>query len=69
MNAPVIVMQYPTVESVLEMPLAQRDDEIQALSADRSHYSLANGVGEGRQLHRMTTMAIPLLKSSTHTIR
>jgi hypothetical protein len=26
-------------------------------------------IGEGRQLHRMTTMAIPLLKSSTHTIR
>jgi hypothetical protein len=26
-------------------------------------------VGEGRQLHRMTTMPILSLKSSTHTIR
>jgi hypothetical protein len=33
------------------------------------HERFASRVGEGRQLHRMTTMPIPLLKSSTHTIR
>jgi hypothetical protein len=59
MNAAMIVMQYPAVESVLEMPLAQRDEEIQALPADRSHHTLANGVGEGGQLHRMATLPIP----------
>jgi hypothetical protein len=48
MNAAMIVMQYPTVESVLEMPLAQRDEEIQALAADRSHHTLTNGVCFGR---------------------
>jgi hypothetical protein len=32
------------------------------------HEALATRIGEGRQLHRMTTMALPLLKSSTHTI-
>ncbi len=48
MNAAVIVMQYPAVESVLEMPLAPRDVEIQALPADRSHHALANGVCFGR---------------------
>jgi len=35
----------------------------------RLEEAFATGIGEGRQLHRMTTMAIPLLKSSTHTIR
>ena len=48
MNAAMIVMQYPTVESVLEMPLAQRDEKIQALPADRPHHTLANGIGFGR---------------------
>ena len=48
MNAAMIVMQYPAVESVLEMPLAQRDEKIQALPADRSHHPLANGIGFGR---------------------
>ena len=48
MNAAMIVIQYPTVESVLEMPLAQRDEEIQALPADRSHHTLANGICFGR---------------------
>ena len=52
MNAAMIVMQYPTVESVLEMPLAQRDEEIQALAADRSHHTLANGVCFGRLRRR-----------------
>jgi hypothetical protein len=33
MNAAMIVVQYPTVESV---PPAQRNEEIQALSVDRS---------------------------------
>ena len=41
MNAAMIVMQYPTVESVLEMPLAQRDEKIQALPADRPHHTLS----------------------------
>src|SRR5438445_21719 len=31
--------------------------------------ALDDVVGEGRQLHRMTTMPIPPLRSSTHTIR
>ena len=48
MNAAMIVMQYPTVESLFEMPLAQRDEEIQALPADGSHHTLANGVRFGR---------------------
>jgi hypothetical protein len=38
-------------------------------SLERFHEALTTGIGEGRRLHRMTTMAIPLLKSSTHTIR
>jgi hypothetical protein len=44
MNAAMIVMQYPAVESVLEMPLAQRDEEIQAAPSDRSNHTLANGI-------------------------
>ena len=48
MNAAMIVMQYPTVESLFEMPLAQRDEEIQALPSDRSHHTLANGICFGR---------------------
>lgn len=48
MNAAMIVMQYPAVESVLEMPLPQWDEEIQALAADRSHQTLANRVCFGR---------------------
>jgi hypothetical protein len=31
--------------------------------------ALAKVIGEGRQLHRMTTMPIRFLKLSTHTIR
>ena len=42
---------------------------VDLLLFERFHKTLAGGIGEGRQLHRMTTMAIPLLKSSTHTIR
>ena len=52
MNAAMIVMQYPAVESVLEMPLAQRDEEIQALPSDRSHHTLANGICFGRSGRR-----------------
>ena len=44
MNSAMIVMQYPAVENVLKMPLAQRDEEIQALPADRSHHTFANGI-------------------------
>jgi hypothetical protein len=42
---------------------------VNLLIFQRFHEGFARRVGEGRQLHRMTTMAIPLLKSSTHTIR
>jgi hypothetical protein len=35
-NATVIVMVYPLIENVLEMPLSQRYEEIQTLQADRS---------------------------------
>ena len=52
MNAAMIVMQYPVVESVLEMPLAQRDEEIQALPADRSHHTFASGICLGRSERR-----------------
>ena len=47
----------------------QRNYMIQHLAAATADPALGDSVGEGRQLHRMTTMAIPLLKSSTHIIR
>ena len=52
MNAAMIVMQYPAVESVLEMPLAQRDEEIQALPADGSDHTFASGICLGRPERR-----------------
>ena len=51
-NAAVIVMAYPPLENVLQMPLSQRDEEIQALSADGSHQALANGICLGRSRRR-----------------
>jgi hypothetical protein len=51
------------------MAFVQRDDMVEDLASTASDPPFRNPVGEGRQLHRMTTMAIPLLKSSTHTIR
>jgi hypothetical protein len=42
---------------------------VENLAAAASHPAFRSPVGEGRQLHRMTTMPIPLLKSSTPTIR
>ena len=39
------VMQNPTAEKMLEMPLAQRNEEIQALPADGSNYTFASGIG------------------------
>jgi hypothetical protein len=51
------------------MGFIQRDDVVEELSATTSHPPLGYSIGKGRQLHLMTTMAIPLLKSSTHTIR
>ena len=48
MNAAMIVMQYPVLESAFKMPLAERDEEIQALPSDRSHHTLANGICFGR---------------------
>ena len=51
-NAAVIVMAYPPIENVLQMPLSQRDEEIQALPADRSYYTFASGIGLGRSGRR-----------------
>jgi hypothetical protein len=47
MNSAMVVMQYPTVEKVLEMPLVQRVEEIQVLAADRSHQAFASRIGLG----------------------
>jgi hypothetical protein len=47
MNSATVVMQNPTVEKVLERPPSQRDEEIQALPADRSHYTFASGISLG----------------------
>jgi hypothetical protein len=42
---------------------------IEQIVSETSNPPFGDSIGEGRQLHRMTTMPIPLLKSSTHTIR
>jgi hypothetical protein len=47
MNSAMVVMQDPTVEKILEMPLAQRDEEIQALPADGSDHAFASGISLG----------------------
>ena len=52
MNAAMIVMQYPVLESAFKMPLAEWDEEIQALPADRAHHTLANGICFGRSGRR-----------------
>jgi hypothetical protein len=46
-DSAMIVVQDPTVEKMLEMPLTQRDDEVQALAVDCSHYTFASGVSLG----------------------
>jgi hypothetical protein len=54
MNSALVVMKYPMVENVLEMSLSQRDEEIQALSADGSHQTFASGMSFGRSSRRPT---------------
>ena len=54
MNSALVVMKYPMVENVLEMSLSQRDEEIQALSADGSHQTFASGISFGRSSRRPT---------------
>ncbi|MCU1335391.1 MAG: hypothetical protein JWO19_972 [Bryobacterales bacterium] len=51
-NASVIVMAYPPIENVLQMPLPQRDEEIQALPADGSDHTFASGICLGRPERR-----------------
>jgi hypothetical protein len=43
--------------------------QIDFLTLQRTHEAFRDCIGRGRQLHRMTTMAMPSLKSSIHTIR
>jgi hypothetical protein len=50
-NPSVIVVEYPPIENVLQM-LSQRDEEIQALSADRSDQAFANSIRLGRPERR-----------------
>src|ERR1700683_4827772 len=51
-NTAVIVMAYPAIENVLEMPLSQRNEEVQTLPADRSDETLANRICLGRLRRR-----------------
>ena len=69
MNPVVVVVVHVIANEPSEMLFVQRDDMVENLAAAASYPAFRGSVGEGRQLHRMTTMAIPLLKSSTHTIR
>jgi hypothetical protein len=48
MSSAMVVMQHPIVEKVLEVPLAQRDEEIQALPTDGSQHAFASGICLGR---------------------
>jgi len=47
-NAAVIVMEYPVVENVLQVPLTQGDQGIQAFPANRSNQAFANRICFGR---------------------
>ena len=49
----VIVVAYPSIENMLEMPLSQRYEEIQTLPADRPDQTFANRIGLSHQLHLM----------------
>jgi hypothetical protein len=68
-NPVVVMVAHVIANEPPQMFFVQRDDMVEDLAAAASYPALRNSVGEGRQLHRMTTMAIPLLKSSTHIIR
>jgi len=65
-NPVVVIVADVIANEPPEMLFVQRDDMIENLAAAASHPAFRKPIGEGRQLHRMTTMAIPLLKSSTH---
>jgi hypothetical protein len=67
---PVVVMVVHIIANEPPQVLfVQHDDMVENLAAAASYPAFRSPVGEGRRLRRMTTMAIPLLKSSTHTIR
>ena len=51
-NASVIVMAYPPIENVLQMPLSQGDEEIHALPADGSDHTFGSGICLGRPERR-----------------
>jgi len=57
MNSAMVVMFYPTVEKVFEMPLSQRDEEIQALAAYGSDHTFASGICLGRSERRQNAHA------------
>jgi hypothetical protein len=70
MNSAMVVMFYPTVEKVFEMPLSQRDEEIQALAAygsDRSHRAFAWGARSGGKTR--TPIAATALSNSKEKMR
>ena len=46
-NSSVIVIGDPVRQDLLQMPLPKRDQEVQALPSDRSHYTFAAGVSLG----------------------
>ena len=48
-NAAVTVMEDPVVENVLQIPLTQGDQEIQAFPANRSNQAFANSLRRGPQ--------------------
>lgn len=52
MHSAMVVMQDSTAEKMLEMPLAKRDEKIQALPPDRSHHPFASGICLGRTERR-----------------
>jgi len=68
-NPVVVVVVHVIANEPPQVLFVQRDDMVENLAAAASDPAFRSPVGEGGQLHRMTTMAIPLLKSSTHTIR
>jgi len=68
-NPVVVVVVHVIANAPPQMLFVQRYDMVENLAAAASHPTLRSRVGEGRQLHRMTTMPIRFLKLSTHTIR
>src|SRR2546426_2309971 len=64
---PIVVAFQKLFDMRLEILQIAIFPAINLLLFESLHKTFTGGIGEGRQLHRMTTMAIPLLKSSTHT--